>query len=106
MLVSREFRLHGGERCCKFLLTERLLSGHVTHIHVLSIPTVSTPAFARVTAPKMSLEGVDMSVSNIASNANLIAASVEDNGGFFFPIVGLALLAATILFLSPPLADE
>jgi hypothetical protein len=52
------------------------------------------------------LEGVDVAVSNIAANANMIAASVDDNGGYFFPIVGLTAVAALILFLSPPLADE
>ena len=73
----------------------------------VSLPTVSTPAFARVAAPKMiPLEGADVAVSNIAANVNLIASSVDDNGGFFFPIVGLGAIAALILFLSPPLADE
>jgi hypothetical protein len=73
----------------------------------LRTTVVTTPAFARVTAPKMiPLEGVDVAVSNIAANANMIAASVDDNGGFFFPIVGLTAVAALILFLSPPLADE
>ncbi|KAI2505517.1 hypothetical protein MHU86_8948 [Fragilaria crotonensis] len=63
---------------------------------------VATPAFARVTAPKMiPLEATDVAVSNIAANVNLIAASVDDNGGFFFPIVGLGAIAALILFLSP-----
>lgn len=52
------------------------------------------------------LEATDVAVSNIAANVNLIAASVDDNGGFFFPIVGLGAIAALILFLSPPLADE
>jgi hypothetical protein len=47
-----------------------------------------------------------VSLSDIASNANLIATSSDDFGGAFFPILGIGLIAATILFLSPPLADE
>ena len=52
------------------------------------------------------LELIDVSVSQVAANANLIATSAGDNGGYLFPIVGLGLLGATILFLSPPLASE
>ena len=61
------------------------------------------------------LESVDVA-SAVTSNLNNLvvenannfwmAASVDDNGGYFFPIVGLTAIAATILFLSPPLADE
>jgi hypothetical protein len=46
-------------------------------------------------------------LSEIATtSSNLIATSSDDFGGAFFPIFGLGLIAATILFLSPPLADE
>lgn len=55
----------------------------------------------------MVLEGVDVSaISDVVTNANLIATSVNDNAGYTFPAVGLVLLAATILYLAPPLVDE
>ncbi|GKZ00605.1 hypothetical protein MPSEU_001012700 [Mayamaea pseudoterrestris] len=69
--------------------------------------SVASPAFTRSTQAKMvPVEMIDASVSQIAANANLIATSSTDNGGLLFPVVGLGLLAATILFLSPPLAPE
>lgn len=68
--------------------------------------SVSSPAFARTTAPKMT-EAVDVDiVSNFAQNANVIATSSGDFGGAFYPVAGLVLLGALILYLSPPLADE
>lgn len=54
----------------------------------------------------MPVEVVDVATSNIAQNANLIATSAGDFGGYFYPVAGLGLLAALILYLSPPLADE
>jgi hypothetical protein len=70
--------------------------------------TVSSPAFtARTVPPKMSLDGAaDVVISNIAQHSHLIATSVTDNGGYFYPVAGIASLAALILFLAPPLADE
>lgn len=52
------------------------------------------------------LENMDVAISNIVSNSNLIATSAGDNGGYFYPVAGIALLASLILYLSPPLADE
>ena len=52
------------------------------------------------------VEVFDVASSNIAQNSNLIAASVSDFGGYAYPVAGIGLLAAFILFLSPPLADE
>ena len=53
------------------------------------------------------LEAMDtQAVSSFAENANVIASSVDDFGGFFYPIAGLALLATLILYLSPPLSEE
>eukprot|EP00979_Chaetoceros_neogracilis_P017097 scaffold10176_cov264-Chaetoceros_neogracile.AAC.4 len=60
---------------------------------------------ARTEAPKMTIEGTDMAVSNVAQNANLVAANVQDFGGYLFPVFGLLALAGLILYLSPPLAD-
>jgi hypothetical protein len=69
--------------------------------------TVSTkPAYARVTPPKMMIEGADVAVSNVAANANLIASTAGDFGGYFFPVIGIGAVCALILFLAPPLADE
>ena len=53
----------------------------------------------------MMVEGSDFAVSNVASNANLIASNVSDFGGYLFPVFGILSLAALILYLSPPLAD-
>jgi hypothetical protein len=71
------------------------------------IIATATPAFARkATAPKMIIDGSIMEQSSAAlSNSQLIASSVSDFGGYLFPVVGIAALAALILFLSPPLAD-
>eukprot|EP00526_Cylindrotheca_closterium_P027147 CAMPEP_0113650484 /NCGR_PEP_ID=MMETSP0017_2-20120614/26867_1 /TAXON_ID=2856 /ORGANISM="Cylindrotheca closterium" /LENGTH=48 /DNA_ID=CAMNT_0000563007 /DNA_START=340 /DNA_END=486 /DNA_ORIENTATION=+ /assembly_acc=CAM_ASM_000147 len=44
--------------------------------------------------------------SEVATSTNMIASSVGDFGGYFFPVVGLGALAAFILFLAPPLVDE
>lgn len=74
------------------------------HFH----PTVSRSAFnARPEPPKMTLmEGSDIAVSNVVQNANLVASNVQDFGGYLFPVFGILSLAALILYLSPPLADE
>ena len=70
-------------------------------------PTVASPAYASATSAKMMpVEVVDVAVSNIAQNANLIATASGDFGGYSFPVIGIGCLAAFILYLSPPLADE
>lgn len=52
------------------------------------------------------MESVEVAVTNvIAQNANLIATNADEFGGYFYPVAGLGLLAALILYLSPPLAD-
>lgn len=52
------------------------------------------------------VENIEVVVNNvIAQNANLIATSADEFGGFFYPVAGLGLLAVLILYLSPPLAD-
>ncbi|EJK65493.1 hypothetical protein THAOC_13638 [Thalassiosira oceanica] len=55
-------------------------------------------------APKMMIDGSVM--ESVVTNANLIATNGGDNGGFFFPVIGLGSLAALILYLAPPLVDE
>lgn len=44
--------------------------------------------------------------SEVATSTNMVASSVGDFGGYFFPVIGLGALAALILFLAPPLVDE
>mmetsp|Transcript_9281 Transcript_9281/g.15550 ORF Transcript_9281/g.15550 Transcript_9281/m.15550 type:complete len:93 (-) Transcript_9281:162-440(-) len=67
---------------------------------------VASPAFTRVEAPKMMMVPADNVVSNVAANANLIASTADDFGGYLFPIIGILSLGAIILYLAPPLADE
>jgi hypothetical protein len=55
------------------------------------------------------MEAVDMGAANdflATQSANLIATSSNDFGGAFIPVAGITLLAAFILYLSPPLSDE
>ena len=53
--------------------------------------------------PEMMVDGAQL--TEFSNNFNLIATSSGDFGGPFFPILGLGLIAATILFLAPPLGD-
>ncbi len=55
-------------------------------------------------APNMIVDGSVM--ESAVSTANLIATSAGENGGFFFPVAGIASLAALILFLAPPLKED
>ena len=48
----------------------------------------------------------DFSASNVATTSNMVASSVSDFGGYLFPVFGIGLLAALILYLAPPLVDE
>lgn len=45
-------------------------------------------------------------IESSANNANLIATSIADNGGLFFPVAGIISLAGLILFLAPPLKED
>lgn len=63
---------------------------------------IARPAFV---APKMTPIEVVSEAATFIDNSNLIASSSADNGGLFWPIVGLGGLAAIILGLSPPLKD-
>ena len=55
----------------------------------------AAPALAPVPAEAL------QTMSNV-----LIASNEGDFGGYFVPTFGLGLLAAIIVFLAPPLADE
>lgn len=48
----------------------------------------------------------DIASSAVAQNANLIATSADDFAGYSYPVIGLACLAAVILYFSPPLSEE
>jgi len=83
----------------------------MTHLPRSRRPPFFFPAaFTRTSeakAPNMlPVEHIDVAVSSFASNANLIASSSDDFGGYFYPVAGLGLLAVLILYLSPPLVDE
>ena len=77
---------------------------HVS-IYSSSFNAAAPRAFKPTTPAQMMVEGSDVAVSNVASNANLIASNVSDFGGYLFPVFGIISLAALILYLSPPLAD-
>jgi len=78
----------------------------IAHLHPFSTSPITT-AFNRastVEAPKMMIDGSVL--ESAASTANLVATNSGDNGGAFFPVVGIVSLAALILFLAPPLVDS
>lgn len=91
-----------------FVTAKSLLGGTAVcfFFSLTLLPLFSIAARLSATAPpKMMAEAVDV-VSQVADNAQLIASSVSDNGGYFFPVAGLGSLGAIILYLAPPLADE
>jgi len=45
-------------------------------------------------------------LSSQVASSQILAADVANFGGYFFPVFGIGALAALILFLAPPLADE
>lgn len=72
-----------------------------------SLCPVVGPAFARTSSAKMVPVELTESVNSfVAQNSNVIATSAGDFGGYFYPVVGLTLLGALILYLSPPLSSE
>jgi len=74
-------------------------------IHVFAV----APRVTRSTtmeSPKMLIDGSVMETSDFAANANVVASNVSDFGGYLFPVFGIISLAALILFLAPPLAEE
>eukprot|EP00980_Cylindrotheca_fusiformis_P025824 scaffold14691_cov143-Cylindrotheca_fusiformis.AAC.2 len=64
------------------------------------------PTFVAREAPKVNMIENMADFSQVAASTNMVASSVGDFGGYFFPVAGLGALAALILFLAPPLVDE
>ena len=56
------------------------------------------------TTPNMVIDG--SVVESAVNTANIVATSIGDNGGLFFPVAGLGSVAALILFLAPPLKED
>mmetsp|Transcript_12459 Transcript_12459/g.40757 ORF Transcript_12459/g.40757 Transcript_12459/m.40757 type:complete len:87 (+) Transcript_12459:112-372(+) len=67
-------------------------------------PTSSVSTATRPVSTVQHFSPVELS-SAIAQNTMLLADE-SDFGGYFFPVVGLTLLSAIIVFLSPPLKDD
>ena len=66
---------------------------------------MQTSAAREVTQLNM-MENTIAEFSHQVASSQMIASSVSDFGGYFFPVLGIGSLAALILFLAPPLADE
>jgi len=68
---------------------------------------MAAPAFVTRESPQLNMMDHTVSeFSNQVAASQVIASSVSDFGGYFFPVLGIGSLAALILFLAPPLADE
>jgi hypothetical protein len=52
------------------------------------------------------MENTLVDFSSQVATSNMVASSVQDFGGYFFPVFGIIALAGLILFLAPPLIDE
>ena len=70
----------------------------------IAAPRAFKPRSAPVAPVQMTVDGAELSA--VADQANLLASSVSDFGGYLFPVFGLIGLAGLILFLAPPLADN
>jgi hypothetical protein len=57
-------------------------------------------------SPAYAADATDVGQAFHTASNILVAANEGDFGGYFFPTFGLGLLAAIIVFLAPPLADE
>jgi hypothetical protein len=57
-------------------------------------------------SPAYAADATDVGQAFHTASNILVAANEGDFGGYFFPAFGLGLLAAIIVFLAPPLADE
>ena len=65
---------------------------------------VANPAFSRQTV-ETKLVPVE-AIEALTTSSNVVATSAGDFGGYFYPIAGLGLLSALILYLSPPLVGD
>jgi hypothetical protein len=61
-------------------------------------------SYTRASEPVMILDEASVVVSNMPAGT-LIASSASDFGGYTIPIIGLAILAATIGLLAGPVED-
>ena len=79
----------------------------ISHIPFLISPTTKMIAMTGRSIPTTPNMVIDGSVVESAVNtANIVATNSGDNGGLFFPVAGLASIAALILFLAPPLKED
>ena len=62
---------------------------------------------SRAVAPGMVMEtqAADVAASAVAAAGTLLASDAGDFGGYTIPIIGLAVLAATIGILAGPVED-
>ena len=66
----------------------------------------STAQVSRAVAPTAMLEeSAEVALSGVAAAATLVASNAGDFGGYTIPIIGLAVLAATIGILAGPVED-
>jgi len=71
----------------------------------LRAPVQKVP-MARATAPDMMIQETEAAVTTVAAAAStLLASNAGDFGGYTIPIIGLALLGATIGILAGPVED-
>lgn len=76
---------------------------------VQQVPVVVNPAMLaaqpRASEPVMIIDESAFVVQQLPQTTTLVAASASDFGGYTIPIIGLAILAATIGLLAGPVED-
>lgn len=88
-------------------MTTRLLHASNAHYGVrVCVCAAPGAAVSRATVPTaMVEESAEVVVSAAAAATTLIATQAGDFGGYTLPIIGLAVLAATIGILAGPVED-